>query len=420
MKNLIFIFLFFLLLTACTSNDVQTQQSLDLMAEGFVSPVSLVSPDDGTGRLFVVDRVGEIRILTKDNVLLEDPFLDLKSKLVNLRSTFDERGLLSLAFHPDFESNGRFFVYYSAPLREEAPEGWDHTSTISEFIVSSNPDKADIASEKKILEIDEPQFNHDGGQLLFGSDGYLYISVGDGGKANDVGLGHPDIGNGQDTLTLLGSILRIDIDNGQPYSVPEDNPFVGEDGRDEIYAYGFRNPFRMSFDRETGRLFVADVGQNLWEEVDIVEKGMNYGWHVKEGSHCFDPENPDKSLAECPDKGLKDERLIDPILEYQNANAEEGIGLSVIGGFVYRGKAIPDLYGKYIFGDWSESFLTGKGKIFVAEESNGSWSIIDSAELSSFILGFGQDADNELYVLASDSTGPTGNSGKVYKLKGGF
>jgi glucose/arabinose dehydrogenase len=281
--------------------------------------------------------------------------------VVDLRTTFDERGLLGLAFHPDFNENGRFFVYYSAPLRLGAPEGWDHTSRISEFKM--------------------------------------------------------DIGNGQDTSTLLGSILRIDIDAREPYAIPKDNPFVGKEGRDEIFAYGFRNPFRMSFDAETGELYVGDVGQNLWEEVDIVEKGKNYGWNIKEGTHCFSPESPDESPSECPDTGYNGEELKNPIIDYRNAGAEGGgVGLSVINGYVYRGTEMPELRGKYIFGDWSSSFKSGKGLLFIAEESGGEWSITDTIEISSFIQGFGQDLDNELYVLTSDSVGPARNTGKVYKI----
>jgi glucose/arabinose dehydrogenase len=406
-----------LLLTLVFSSGCVQQETapeiLELVADGFTAPVGLVPSPDETGRLFVVDQVGIIKII-KNNQVLEEPFLDLRGRMVELRDSFDERGLLGLAFHPDFINNGRIFVYYSAPLRQGAPEGWDHTSRISEFKISEE-NKADLSTERIILEIDEPQFNHDGGQLLFGPDGYLYVSVGDGGQADDVGLGHPEIGNGQDTSNLLGSILRIDVDS-EPYSAPADNPFVGKSGRDEIFAYGFRNPFRMSFDSETDELFVGDVGQNLWEEVSIVERGKNYGWNIKEGAHCFSPETPDESPDQCRDKGYLGEDLTGPIIEYKNANAEGGIGLAVIGGFVYRGQA-PEMYGKYIFGDWSSSFTGGKGTIFVAEKSDKEWSIISSENINSFLLAFGQDLDKNLYVLTSDTIGPTGNTGKIYKIK---
>ncbi|MCW8965152.1 MAG: PQQ-dependent sugar dehydrogenase [Candidatus Pacearchaeota archaeon] len=389
--------------------EVISSINLELIAEGFNSPVYLISPHDESSRIFVVDRVGVIQILGEDGY-----FLDLRDKMVNLRETFDERGLLSLAFHPDFKNNGRFFVYYSTELRESASQDFDHTSRISEFRVDEFGN-ADINSEKIILEVDEPQFNHDGGQIIFGPDNYLYIALGDGGQANDEGVGHSEIGNGQDIDNLLGSILRVNIDT-EPYGIPEDNPFVGKDGRDEIYAYGFRNPFRMSFDFETEKLFVGDVGQNLWEEVNIVDKGKNYGWNIKEGMHCFSIENPDESPETCREFGYNNEELINPIIEYKNANAENGIGLSVIGGFVYRGEEIPEYYGKYIFGDWSDSFISGKGKIFVAEEKLNKWEIINSSTLDSFVLGLGQDSKNEIYVLTSKTTGPIGNTGKIYKI----
>jgi glucose/arabinose dehydrogenase len=408
-----FIFYAVLALVATLSiSFVSYKQNLDpitfeLIAEGFTSPVKLVESPDSTGRLFVVDRTGIVKIIS-GNETLEEPFLDISNKVVELRTTFDERGLLGFAFHPDFESNGKFYVYYSSPLRNGAPAGFDHTSRISEFSVSKDDlNKANIYSERILLQIDEPQFNHDGGELIFGSDNYLYIAVGDGGNADDLGLGHSEIGNGQDTNTLLGKILRINVNGG----VPQDNPFVGKSGRDEIYAYGLRNPFRMSFDDETGRLFVGDVGQNLWEEVHIVEKGKNYGWNIKEGSYCFSHESADESPAECLDVGYNGEELVEPILEYNHS-----IGLSVIGGFVYRGNSMPEFEGKYIFGDWSDNFVLAGGKIFIAEEKNNSWSITDTIKLNSFLLGFGEDENKELYILTSESVGPVGNSGKVYKI----
>src|ERR671919_810397 len=256
---------------------------LELIADGLTSPVTLMEAPDGTGRLFVVDQAGLIRVITPSGVLLPEPFLDVRDRMVALQAGFDERGLLGLAFHPDYASNGRFFVYYSAPLREGGPAGFNHTSHISEFTVSGDPDRADPASERILLQVDEPQFNHNAGSLQFGpEDEYLYISFGDGGGANDVGLGHVADwyaenggGNGQDvTQNLLGSILRIDVDSGSPYGIPPDNPFVGTPGLDEVWAYGFRNPYRMSFDRGGSRqLFVGDVGQLRWEEVSIVTAG---------------------------------------------------------------------------------------------------------------------------------------------------
>jgi glucose/arabinose dehydrogenase len=375
--------------------------NLQLLADGFTAPTKLVESPDTTGRLFVAEQTGLVKII-KDGQVLEEPFLDLRSKMVQVRESYDERGLLGMAFSPNFTSDGKFYVYYSAPLRAGAPAGWDHTSHVSVFTVDkNNPDKIDLSSEKVLLEIDEPQLNHNGGEIIFGPDGNLYIGVGDGGNADDFGLGHnEEIGNGQDLNTLLGKILRIKPDG----SVPPDNPFVGKDGRDEIYAYGFRNPFRMSFDKETGKLWVADVGQNLWEEVDIVEKGKNYGWNIKEGSHCFSHESPNNSPAECANTGYLGEELVGPILEYNHQQ-----GISIIGGFVKNGK--------YIFGDWSMSFEAPGGKIMVAEEKDGKWQITQLKELNLYVMALGQDKNGELYVLTSQSAGPAGTGGQVWQIK---
>jgi len=414
------------------------------VAEGLTSPVTAVSVPDASGRLFIVDQVGVIRILTADGTLRPEPFLDLRSKIVPLMPDFDERGVLGLAFHPNYGANGRFFVYYSAPLRPGAPAGYDHTSHVSEFRASAaDPNRADPASERLLLQVDEPQFNHDAGTLLFGpDDGYLYISVGDGGGADDVGLGHVEDwyaanegGNGQDIQqNLLGDILRIDVNRGDPYGIPADNPFAGtpgcSDGCDETWAYGFRNPYRMSFDMGGGHaLFVGDAGQNLWEEVSIAVKGGNFGWNVKEGTHCFSTANPDESPAECPDTvGAGHPRagdpLIDPVIEYANHHQPGGLGAAVIGGHVYRGRALPQFAGDYIFGDWSREEEEPDGSLFVAKpRRRGLWKMQQlqiatspTRRLGQFLLGFGQDRAGEMYVLTTDEPGPSGTTGRVYRL----
>jgi glucose/arabinose dehydrogenase len=343
--------------------------------------------------------------------------------MVGLRPTYDERGLLGLAIHPDFDQNRRFFVYYSAPLRSDGPEGWDHTSHLSEFRVSdSDPNSANLASERVLLQVDQPQSNHNGGDLAFGPDGYLYVALGDGGGANDTGTGHLPQGNGQDRSTLLGSILRLDVDGGETYRIPSDNPYVGQEGRDEIWAYGFRNPFRVSFDLGgEGTLYVGDVGQNLREEVDIVGRGGNYGWNIREGARCFDPDRPNSPPDRCPQVGPKGEPLQAPILEY-----DHNLGISVIGGYLYRGEQMPDLIGHYVFGDWSTSFISADGKIFdgVPPISQGeAWTrhqfeitTTDGGDLGAFLLSFGRDAEGELYVLTSQRPGPLGSTGKIYRL----
>lgn len=421
-----------------TDSDITTSNSrfspgfaigIDLIAEGLVSPVGLNEAPDESGRLFIVDQIGVIRIILPEGTLLEEPFLDLSDRMVSLSPNFDERGLLGMAFHPDFQNNGRLFVYYSAPLRPDGPDGWNHTSHIAEFTVSTDPNAANPGSERILLQVDQPQFNHNAGDIHFGPDGFLYIALGDGGGANDTGLGHtPELGNGQDATNLLGSILRIDVDTGDPYGIPADNPFIGTEGRDEIYAYGLRNPYRFSFDMmsDSPLLIAADVGQNLWEEVNQIDIGGNYGWNIREGTHCFDPENPNVSPSECPDTGpLFGDPLIDPVIEYGNINQlPDGLGISVIGGYMYRGGGLPQFNGRYIFGDWSTSFNVPDGRLFVATpRKKGLWRIQEpkivnnpDGRLGHYILGFGQDSSGEVYVLVTENTAPVGATGKIYKL----
>ncbi|MEZ6090203.1 MAG: PQQ-dependent sugar dehydrogenase [Pirellulaceae bacterium] len=409
-----------------------TALRLEPIAEGLTAPHYLVTPPNDARR-FVVDLVGQIRLLQEDGKLRNEPFLDVSERMVKLQEGYDERGLLGLAFHPDFKQNGRFFVYYSAPLRDEGPDGWNNTSHLSEFRVSEQADRADPASERILMRIDQPQLNHNGGRLLFGPDGYLYVGLGDGGAAADRGEGHPPLGNGQDVSTLLGSILRIDVEE-EPFGIPEDNPLVGFDlpdnadylntqPRGEIWAWGIRNTWGMSFDRKTGELYAADVGQILWEEVNLMKRPGNYGWHRKEGTHGFDPQNMDKIIDDAPKKGLMGEPLIDPIIEYTNAQGhDDGLGVCVVGGHVYRGSSIPELAGQYVFGDWSGS-ETATGLILVAAPSgqdhasrDGLWPIKTAIKHHQYILGFGEDNDGELYVLTSSQRGPSGTTGRVFRI----
>ncbi len=405
---------------------------LKLLASGLTSPVALVEPPDDTRRLFIVDQAGTIRIVA-GNSLLPAPFLDLTAKLVPLMTGFDERGLLGLAFHPDYADNGRFFVFYNAPLRAGAPAGWNSTVVISEFHVSAaDSNLADATSERVILEVDKPQFNHNGGTIAFGPDGNLYISIGDGGGADDVGEGHVEDwyavnagGNGQDIeANLLGNVLRINVDGVEPYAIPEDNPFVGADGLDEIWAYGFRNPYRMAFDGD--RLFVGDAGQGLWEEVSLAVRGGNFGWNVKEGTHCFNAADNTVSLEACPDETDDGVPLIDPVIEYAHIDnpGAEGIGVVVVGGDVYRGRSVPQLRGRYVFGDFSRGFVPGDGTLLIAKErKDGPWKIQElqvegfpGGRLGHYLLGFGQDSRGEMYVLAKLTLGPSGTTGKVFQI----
>lgn len=421
-----------------TPAPVKQTKSVDLVlvAENIVSPVGLISSPDDSGNLYVIDQIGKVWVIDDSGGLLEDPFLDVSARMVSLSANYDERGLLGLAFHPNYNSNGRLFAYYTAPPNAGGPEEgerWNNISRISEFAVSgSNPNQALVESEKIILEIDQPQGNHQGGTIAFGPDGYLYISIGDGGASNDVGPGHVadwyevnEGGNGQNVeANLLGNILRIDVDGGDPYGIPSDNPFVDSEGRDEIYAYGFRNPFRFSFDMEgSHQLFVGDAGQNLWEEISVVENGGNYGWNVKEGTHCFDASNNENVLASCPDTDVLGNELIDPVIEMNNAkNPAGGSTVTIIGGYVYRGSSIPELSGQYIFGSFSKDFEP-TGEVFFANPSGaGLWDFEElefkstSGDIGYYLKGFGQDLDGEIYLAVSGMLGPDGNTGKIFKI----
>lgn len=402
----------------------EVKAALQLVADGFVSPVALAAPTDGTGRLFILDQIGVVYVLDAAGSRLPTPLLDLRSKMVEINKDYDERGLLGVALHPNFGENGRFYLYYSAPLRPGAPGNWDHTAHLSEFTISADdPNRADLESERIILQIDQPQTNHNGGQIAFGPDGYLYLGVGDGGNWADVGIGHPPQGNGQDRGNLLGSIVRIDVDSAAPYSIPADNPFVGQEGLPEIYAYGFRNPFRFSFDAggEHG-LYVADVGQDFMEEVDLVVSGGNYGWPVREGTTCFNVAGVTQPLADCAREGQDGAPFLEPVLEYGRE-----IGRSILGGYVYRGAAIPELNGRYLFLDWIANVEREGRKVYYADtrqSTDALWefvpvplSLADGGDAPAFYtLSFGEDGENELYLLTADVYNPVGTSGKIYKI----
>jgi glucose/arabinose dehydrogenase len=420
-------FLALLAWIAATPARANVQVKLELFAETLVHPLVMLSAPDGTKRKFIVEQSGTVQIRMPDGALRPMPFMDLSAKMVKLDREFDERGLLGMAFHPKFKENGKFYVVYSAPVRSDAPRRprlyFSATNYLSEFRVSkTDPNRADMASERVIYFWDKPQFNHNGGEILFGPDGKLYISTGDGGFANDKAIGHNEkIGNGQDLKINLGKILRIDVDAGDRYAVPADNPFVGnKDALPEIWAYGFRNPWRMSFDAGGDhQLFAADVGQNTWEEVDIVVKGGNYGWNRLEGTHCFNPDDPNNHPATCDKTGLTM-----PIIEYGNLNViKDGKGLSITGGYVYRGKAMPSLNGAYVFGDWSRTFTEAEGVLMVArppKDRGAMWAIEDvnvvNMKFNSYVLAFAQDEDNELYVLATNNTAPGRANDRIYKI----
>ncbi len=405
--------------------------NLELVAGGFTAPINLADPDDGSGRLFIADQIGLIRILTADGNILPQPLLDLRARLVTLEPGYDERGLLGFVLHPDFATPGAagaglFYVYYSAPRTSDAPADYNHTGRLSAFRISAaDPNQADPASELPILEIPQPQFNHNGGQLAFGPDGYLYLGLGDGGAQNDSGVGHSDGGNGQNAYALLGSILRLNVNSPaapqRPYVIPPDNPFAdGVAGAPVVFAYGFRNPFRFSFDAGGSHdLFVADVGQNLYEEINLVQLGGNYGWRIREGYTCFNVNNADVPLADCPATGPAGEPLLPPIMVYGRSE-----GRSVIGGYVYRGSDVPALAGRYVFGDWQYD-AQGRLVLFTGVPTlSGEWvrsSLTVGASSTglapfTYLLAFGQDANLSVYALTSEALGPDGSTGKLFKL----
>jgi len=418
--------------------------SLEPVAEGLVAPLMLTHAGDGSGRLFVVDQVGAVSIIDANGTLLDEPFLDVRDRMADLNPTFDERGLLSIAFHPDFGENGRVFAFYSAPLREGAPDGWDCTNRLSAFRVDpENPDRVDMASEEVLMEIDKPQATHNGGSIAFSPrDGYLYVSLGDGGGLGDSGPGHtPETGNAQDLTKIYGKILRLDVDNvtgtvaGSRYGIPADNPFVGNASvPPEIYAYGFRNPAFIAFD-DAGNLFAAGAGQNLFEEVSLVVKGGNYGWRLREGTHCFDLFNIQTPPVACEAVGRLGEPLIGPIIE-----GGHDLGDVIVGGRVYNGTALPEVTGRYVFGYWGGGFVPGDVVLLAATPPPG-WNasaVPDSAEsltpddvamwslqrlnvtpaVEAFLLGFGEDEWSELYLLTTNVTGPDPSTatGRVWKI----
>jgi glucose/arabinose dehydrogenase len=413
---------------------------LKLMAEGFGAPVGLVSIPDGSGRLLVADQAGVIHLLDRDGKKSEQPFLDLREKMVALGKGMEERGLLGLALHPQFKSNRKFYVVYSVPLRTNAPPKWDHAERLSEFkTTGSDFSAADPASERVVLEIDEPDWNHNSGRLAFGPDGYLYWTVGDGGAFNDVGdvgrgRGHPPEGNGQKLDTLLGKVLRLDVDHGTPYGIPRDNPYAdGKKGLPEIFAYGLRNPWGMSFDRGGKHdLIVVDVGQDRWEEINVIVNGGNYGWRLREGFDGFDPKKPLVAPTNAVTVGADGKPFVDPVFAYKTLRGRgtdpEAYGVTITGGYVYRGKAFPSLVGKYIFADWSRSMAIADGTMLVATippQSSGAarWTVqplalkdFPNGRIKSYIWALGEDEDGELYVLANGINSVANTRGKVFKL----
>lgn len=363
-------------------------------------PLAMVEPPDGSKRLFVMEQGGKIFIAPQDRNGIEGKtFLDISDRRPLAQN---EEGLLTFAFHPQFKSNGKFYIYYT----QQSPK----RNIVSEVLVSkADPDKADLASERILMEIEQPYWNHDGSCMLFGPDGLLYFSTGDGGTGGDPHL------VGQSGHHLLGKILRIDVNSRTgklPYGIPKDNPFVAKDKegnlkpdpfdtkpegvRPEIWAYGLRNVWRMSFDRETGELWAGDVGQDKWEEVDIITKGGNYGWSVREGFHPFKEQKVNG-------------KPLDPVIEYPHNPGlaseckfpDHGIGVSITGGYVYRGKKIPALRGVYIYGDYQMGTIWGLR--YQNGEITARGTLVKGDPLRQ-VASFAEDADGELYMLSFQGT----------------
>ncbi len=384
--------------------------ALEPVATGFRQPIAVEdvpgtggAGTDGHVRL-IADKFGTLHV-QDDTGVRGEPVLDVSDDLVEREDW--ETGLIGLALHPDFESNRRYFVRYSARRREGTPSNYNHTAVLAEYRATEDLTGTVDGSGRTIMEIPQPDKWHQSGDVRFGPEGYLHVALGDGGHGADQGTGHAEDwydsvggGNGQDvTENLLGSILRIDVDreeNGNNYAVPADNPLVGEEGLDEQYAWGLRNPYRMSF-HDDGTLFVGDVGQGSYEEVSMVTKGGNYGWNVKEGVVCF-------RSGECPDESPRGNPLVDPVLAYSH-----DVGVAVIGGHFYAGEGVPALQDRYVFGDVA-------GPVFAArppENGNRLWPIeVVDAGLEGAPLGFGQSPDGELYLLATDFEG----TGTVYRI----
>jgi glucose/arabinose dehydrogenase len=354
---------------------------LEPVASGFESPVYVTGPDDGSGRLFVVERPGRVRII-RDGAILERPFLDITGIV---ESGGSEQGLLSVAFPPDFSESGVFYVYYTA----RSDEGVGDNTIASYRVSDDDPDLADEQSGRVLLSVPDFRVNHNGGLLLFGPDGYLYAGLGDGG-----GGGDPE-NHAQDPAELLGSLLRIEPSaDGAGYAIPRDNPFAeGGGGAPEVWAWGLRNPWRYSFDRETGDLYIGDVGQGAIEEIDWLPAGSpggtNFGWNVMEGTRCL-------RADACDETGLTL-----PVAEYTH-----DFGCSVTGGHVYRGEREPALDGVYLFGDFCSGLVWGMGR-----DAAGDWLVSDLVETGLRISSFGEDAAGEVYLVAI--------SGEIYRVTAG-
>lgn len=422
--------------------------SLETVADGLVYPSDLDQPPDGSDRLFVTDQPGQVYVI-EGGELVDQPVIDVSDRMVNVgldsMGGFDERGLLGIAFHPDFADDGRFYLRYSAYASSnlDHPDS-AHVELLCEYELEGNV--ADPDTERIVLRNPQPAWFHNSGNIAFGPDGYLHITTGDGGGSFDDHA--PDwhherqMGTGQNTTdNLLGGVLRIDVDaeDADGYGIPRDNPLVDDpDGRNEYFAWGFRNPWGMAFDGD--ELYVADVGQAMFESVKRVERGGNYGWSVREGAHCYDPESRRDPPDDCPTETPDGQPLLGPIIEYPHEHESTAIGSAIIGGGVYRGRTVDVLEGRYVFGDWSaDPHGDPEGKLFAAAppgpgntvheyyEEHDLWPIVElqidgerdlgqGGSLNRYIVSMGNDRDGELYVLTGMTSAVAGSSGEVHRI----
>ena len=370
------------LLPVCAYGDVGLQQVFK--DTSFQRPLAFVADPDKSNVWYIVEQAGRVlRLDGNEQKTKSSVFIDITDRV---ESGSNEAGLLGMAFDPKFSRNGRVYLSYTLSKASSGSmfgqlfgDGGNLISTLSRFEITAGGLTLDANSEYKLLQVKQPYSNHNGGDIHFGPDGYLYCGLGDGGSGGD-----PE-GNGQNKQTLLGAMLRIDVSGGDGYVIPEGNPFIKKGGKPEIYAYGLRNPWRWSFDRKTGELWAADVGQNRWEEVNNIQRNGNYGWNLREGKHCFS--------GNC-----KQEVLTDPVVEYSHDE-----GCSITGGYVYRGKTIPLLNGVYIYGDYCSGTIWG---FDVSKKNNANPRVLLNTELN--ISSFGEDNNGEIYVVDL--------KGKLFKL----
>ncbi len=426
-------------LAACqgASGDPRTRSAPTLAIapwmDGFAAPIALV--DDGAGHTYVVDRAGLVTAFGPPTQAAAAPFADLRDRLVPL-GPGDPRGLAGFAFHPDYPADPLVFAWFAVP-GQGLPPGYDHANRLSSFTVVDG--RVDVDSEAILLELPHPGRDHNGVGPVFGPNGLLYLAIGDGGGRGDTGLGHPPGGNGQDRATLLGALLRLDVDGAAPYAIPADNPFASGGGAPEIHAYGFRDPTSLVFDPWTGELYLSDRGQALLDEVNVVHRGGNYGWNLREGTICFNPQAPEDPPISCPDEGADEAPLEPPVWSFPrpgsairgDGDAGEGVeGEGVVPGQPVRTDRLPGFDGHYLFGaahgPEGDDEGEGEGVLFLGIQGRDGWRakrvairgvpVPGEPLLGDPLLGVAADSDGDLYVLTTDEAGAAGDGGRILRV----